>query len=239
MLPRRRRTPRDPHRPRTPPERPSPGDRARRGRARRGRPDRAAGRPRPDRRRERVPVALLVRQRTARHVRTAGADPGRPAAAEGDRRRAGRRGARGLGSRVPGRVPQPPRRPLPAGRGGGRRARCDDRRRLRPDGSARAHGSDRRLHRRARRRRAGVRARAFEPRGPGHDQPRPRRRRRRLVPDRGPDVPAAAAFRDPPPGLHVDPRAARDDRLGRRSPRAPIGRGRGGDAAGPFVASST
>ena len=129
----------------------------------------------------------------------------RPAAAEGDRRRAGRRGARGLGSRVPGGVPQPPRRPLPAGRGGGRRARRDDRRRLRPDGSARAHGSDRRLHRRARRRRAGVRARAFEPRGPGHDQPRPRRRRRRLVPDRGPDVPAAAAFRDPPPGLHVDP----------------------------------
>src|SRR5215211_6485507 len=125
---------------------------------------------------------------------------------------------------VPGGVPQPARRPVPVGGGRRCRARCDDRRRVRAVGRARADRPRRGVRRGAPRRRPGLRAGALDPRRPLEHEPRPGRRRRRLVPDRGAVVPAAAAFGDAPPGLHVDPRAARDDRMGRRASGAAVGR---------------
>ena len=129
-----------------------------------------------------------------------------------------RRDARARRRLLPGRLPQPARRPVPARRRRRRGARRDDRDRLRAAAPSSSYdllplaaflGAARRRRarlraRRARRRAAGTRRRSSSP---GVTVVR--------VPDRDPDVRPAAALPVAAGGLQLDPRAARHRGLAR------------------------
>ena len=183
-------------------------------------------------------MAGVVRQPAARHVRAAGRDPREPATAPRDRGRARRRIAVRIGRGLSGGVPESAGRSVPARSGRRRRARRHDRGRLRSRDRVRPDRPPGGVHRRGGGGRHGVRPRALQPGRPIVDEPDPRWHRGGVVPHRGADVHPAAERRDPPPGLLVDPRAPRHDRVGRCADRASVRRGGRLDPAGSFAASS-
>ena len=132
----------------------------------------------------------------------------------------GRARRRDAGARrrvVPGRVPQPARRPVPARRRRRRRARRDARDRVRrADGwPATCCRSRRSSARRSRVVAAYALGRSAG--GAGDGDARPRGRHGRRVPHRGADVRAAAALGHAAGGLPLDPRPARRPRAGATS----------------------
>ena len=126
------------------------------------------------------------------------------------------------GGVVPGRLPQPARRPVPARRRRRRRPRRDDRDRVR-----RRHRAARYdllplaafLGAGARRRCCSYVARPLGRRRPQPGGARARRRHGRGVPHRRADVRPAAALRLAAGGLQLDPRPPRHRRLARRGAR--------------------
>ena len=143
--------------------------------------------------------------------------------------RARRRDARPRGGDVPGRVPEPARRPVSArrrGRGGPRR---DDRDRVPPRGPARAARAPAgRLRRGSRRGRAHLCGRALGEARARRRDPRPRGRDRRGVLHGLADVRPAAERGDAAAGVHVDPREHSEHGLVGRRADPPVRRRRGG-----------
>ena len=94
--------------------------------------------------------------------------------------------------------------------------------------------ADRRVRRRAGRRRARVRDRTSGWGRADRDLAGARRHRDHVLPDRDPDLRAAAPVPDAPRGLRLDPRSLDDGRVERRCARAPVhGGGHRGDPVPP------
>ena len=137
-------------------------------------------------------------------------------------RRARRRDARARRGDLPGRLPQPARRSVPARRRGGRRAsaRRSRSRTSRTACAARRDAARRRLRRRRGRGDAHVRRRPLgAPRARRRDAD-PRRRHGDGLLHRVADLRPAAERRDAAGGLLLDPREHPEHRLGGRRPRS-------------------